>query len=101
MHACIGLVASVGSALADVVMLLILVSMYQTRYLLANKELTIKTTRIIGGSKSIPLKTIESVEKTVIPLGVKLFGVASTADTTMFQVWAESFCPCPTSKMDF
>ena len=72
----VGIVASIVSAFVGVVMLLILVSLYRTRYILTNKELIIKTTKLIGGGKTIPLKTVKSVDKTLIPFGIKLFGAS-------------------------
>jgi len=71
-----GFVASIGSALVEVVMLLILRSLYRTRYILTEEELVIKTTKLIGGEKRIPLETVESVEETLIPFGVRLFGAS-------------------------
>ena len=69
-----GIAASVVLAFVEAVMLLLLRSLYRTRYVLTNEELVIKTTRLIGGGKRISLKTIESLEDTLIPFGVKLFG---------------------------
>jgi len=57
-------------------MLLILRSLYRTRYVLTDEELVIKTTKLIGGDKRIPLKTIKSVEKTLIPFGFRPFGAS-------------------------
>lgn len=72
----VGIVASIVSAFVGVVMLLILASLYRTRYILTNKELIIKTTKLIGGGKTVPLETVKSVEKILIPFGVKLFGAS-------------------------
>jgi len=58
------------------IMLWILASIYRTRYILTEHELVLKATRLIGGSKKIPLKTIKSVERTLIPFGFKLFGAS-------------------------
>lgn len=69
-----GIVASVVSALVEIVMLLILVSLYRTSYILTNEEFIIKTTRLIGGRKTVPLKALNSVEKTLIPFGVSFHG---------------------------
>jgi hypothetical protein len=71
-----GIAASVVVAFVEAVMLLLLRSLYRTRYVLTNEELVIKTTRLIGGGKRISLKTIESLEDTLIPFGVKLFGAS-------------------------
>ncbi len=58
------------------IMLWILASIYRTRYILTEHELVLKATRLIGGSKKIPLKTIKSAERTLIPFGFKLFGAS-------------------------
>jgi hypothetical protein len=71
-----GIAASVVSAFVEAVMLLILGSLYRTRYVLMDEELVIKTTKLIGGGKRISLNTIESLEKTLIPFGVRLFGAS-------------------------
>src|SRR4030066_321809 len=49
-------------------------SIYRTRYVLTDNELVIETSRLIGGTKKIPLDTIESLQRTLIPSGVRLFG---------------------------
>ena len=71
-----GIAASVLLAFVEAVMLLLLRSLYLTRYVLTDEELVIKTTRLIGGGKRISLKTIESLEDTLIPFGVRLFGAS-------------------------
>lgn len=72
----IGIVASIVSAVVGVIMLLILASLYRTRYILTNEELIITTTKLIGGGKTIPLETVKHIEKILIPFGVKLFGAS-------------------------
>lgn len=72
----VGVVASIVSAFVGVVMLLILASLYRTRYILTKEEFIIRTTKLIGGDKTVPLKTVKSVEKTLIPFGLKLFGAS-------------------------
>ena len=71
-----GFVAAIGVAIAEAIMLLILRSLYTTRYILSDNELKIKNTKLIGGVKIVPLNTIESVEKTLVPFGIKLFGAS-------------------------
>ncbi len=51
-------------------------SIINTKYILLDEELLIDTSSIIGGSKRIPLEEIESVERTLIPLGWKLWGAS-------------------------
>jgi hypothetical protein len=60
----------------EAVMLSILISIYRTRYILKDHELVLRASPFIGGSKRIPLKTIESVEKTLIPFGIRLVGAS-------------------------
>lgn len=72
----LGFVAAIVSAFVETIMLLILRSLYRTRYILTAEELVIKTTRLIGGEKRIPFETVESVEETLIPWGVRLFGAS-------------------------
>jgi len=72
----LGIAASIVLAVVEVIMLLILDSLYQTKYVLTNDELLIKTTKLTGGNKGIPLKAIKSIEETLIPFGIKLFGAS-------------------------
>jgi len=71
-----GIAALIVLAFVEAVMLLILGSLYRTRYVLTDEELVIKTTKLIGGNKRISLKTIKSLEETLIPFGVRLFGAS-------------------------
>lgn len=71
-----GFVTAVVLAFVEALMLLLLRSLYLTRYVLTERELTIKTARLIGGNKKIPIGDIDSVEKTLIPFGVRLFGAS-------------------------
>ena len=72
----LGTVALVGTLIVEGIMLLILRSLHKTRYILTENELQIETTKLIGGEKRIPLEEVQSVEKTLIPLGIKLFGAS-------------------------
>lgn len=72
----IGIAATIVSAFVGIIILLILASLYRTRYILTNEELIINTTKLIGGGKIIPLKAVKSIEKTLMPFGVKLFGAS-------------------------
>ena len=62
--------------LVEIVMLWAVASIYRTRYVLTETELVVMTSGLIGGSKRIPLNTIESVQRTLIPFGFKLFGAS-------------------------
>jgi hypothetical protein len=72
----LGLAAVAVSVFVEAVMLLILASIYRTKYVLTDEELVITATRLIGGSKRVHLKDIVSVERTLIPVGVRLFGAS-------------------------
>ena len=62
--------------LVEGVMLWAVASIYRTRYIVTDNELIIKTSSIIGGSKTIPLNTITSAKRTLIPFGFRLFGAS-------------------------
>ena len=51
-------------------------SINNTRYILLDEELLIDTSSIIGGSKRISYEEIESIERTLIPMGWKLWGAS-------------------------
>ena len=71
-----GIVVAIVLAFVEAIMLLILRSLYTTKYILSDQEIIIKTSRLIGGTKRITLRNIESVEKTLIPFGIRLFGAS-------------------------
>ncbi len=70
------LVGLVVLAAVETLMLSLLASIYKTRYILTERELILKASRFIGGTKKIPLKQIESVKRTLIPFGFRLFGAS-------------------------
>jgi hypothetical protein len=72
----IGFVASIVLAFVEAIILSIVGSLHGTRYVLTDEELLIETSRLIGGNKRIPLETVESVERTLIPFGIRLFGAS-------------------------
>lgn len=72
----LGLWASIGILIVEGVFIILLASLYRTRYIVTRDRLIIETSRLIGGSKDIPLDGIVSVEKTLIPLGLRLFGAS-------------------------
>lgn len=63
-------------ATVEAIMISILTSIYRTKYILDDRELVLRASWFIGGSKNIPLKAIKSVERTLIPFGVRLFGAS-------------------------
>jgi len=71
-----GIVSAIVLVIVEAITLLILRSLYTTRYILTDREIVLKTTRLIGGTKKIVLEDVESVEKTLIPFGVRLFGAS-------------------------
>lgn len=72
----LGLLAAAVVLFVEAVTLIIIASIYGTRYMLTGKELVIKAIKLIGIEKRIPLRTIRSVERTLVPLGLKLFGAS-------------------------
>jgi hypothetical protein len=72
----IGVITSVGLAFVACIVVLILASLLRTKYVVTDEELIINATRLIGGRKNIPLRTINSIEKTIIPFGIRLFGAS-------------------------
>jgi hypothetical protein len=56
--------------------LMVIRSLSNTMYVILDKELLIDTSSIIGGSKRVPLDEIVSVERTLIPVGLKLWGAS-------------------------
>ena len=73
-RAIIGLIVIVA---VDIIMVSIVASIYRTTYTLTPKELVIKASILIGGTKRIPVETIESAERTLIPFGIRLFGASA------------------------
>jgi hypothetical protein len=69
----VGLVVVLG---VEVVVLLILVSIYGTSYVLTERELVLKASVLVGGTKTVRLDTVRSVERTLIPFGFRLFGAS-------------------------
>lgn len=63
-------------ALVEVVMLWLILSIYRTAYVLTDGELEIKAPIFIGRSKTVPLNAVRSVERTLIPFGIRLFGAS-------------------------
>lgn len=72
----LGVLAAGVLVLIEAMMLLILASVYRTRYILTEEEIVIKATRLIGGDKRVSLRAVRSVERTLIPFGLKLFGAS-------------------------
>src|SRR3990170_6238535 len=62
--------------LVEGVMVWAVASIYRTRYVLTDTELVIETSNLIGGTKTIPLETITSAQRTLIPFGFRLFGAS-------------------------
>ena len=72
----VGSAASLVSTFVGAIMFLIAASLYRTRYILTDAELVMRTTKLIGGNKTVSLKTVKSIEKTMIPFGIRLFGAS-------------------------
>lgn len=71
-----GLVGLVVIVVVEMIVISITVSLYTTRYTLTQSELILRASIFIGGTKKISLDKIESAERTLIPFGIRLFGVS-------------------------
>jgi hypothetical protein len=65
----LAVIVAVGTIMESLV-----ASIYRPKYTLTQKELVIKASILIGGTKRIPSEMIESAERTLIPFGIRLFG---------------------------
>lgn len=63
-------------AAIETVLIYLLISIYRTKYIVTGDELTIKATKLIGGSKRVRLDDIISAERTLIPFSIRLFGAS-------------------------
>lgn len=63
-------------ASVEVVMLWLFSSIYTAAYVLTDGELEIRAPLLIGRGKTVPLNAIRSVERTLIPFGIRLFGAS-------------------------
>jgi hypothetical protein len=58
----------------EIIIISIVVSMYRTEYTLTQRELIMRASVFIGGTKRVSLEMIKSAERTLIPFGIRLFG---------------------------
>jgi hypothetical protein len=73
----VGLITlAIIAPIVEGLMLWVLASLYRTRYVVTDSELVLEASSLIGGAKKIPLETIESVQRTLIPYGFRLFGAS-------------------------
>lgn len=72
----LGIASVIVLMAVEAIMLVILASLYGTRYILTDEKLLIKASKFIGGGKEISLKAVKSVERTLIPFGFRLFGAS-------------------------
>jgi len=70
----VGVIGLAVVVAVGIIMMSLIASIYRTKYTLTQKELVIEASILIGGTKRIPLETIESAERTLIPFGIRLFG---------------------------
>ena len=69
-------VLATTTVIVEGLLLWLLASIRRARYVLTESELVLEAPRLIGGSKKIPLEIIESVQRTLIPFGFRLFGAS-------------------------
>jgi len=70
------IVLAVIAPVVEGLVLWVLASLYRTRYVIMDGELVLEASSLIGGTKRIPLETIESMQRTLIPFGFRLFGAS-------------------------
>lgn len=68
------LVIAIG--FSEGIMLWLLASIFRTRYVVTGNELVLKAPALIGGNKKIPIESIMSMQRTLIPFGIRLFGAS-------------------------
>ena len=83
----------------EVIIISITVSLYTTHYSLTQNELILKASIFIGGTKRISMDTIESVERTLIPFGIRLFGATAYGGYYYFPNLGRAFV-IMTNSMD-
>jgi len=85
----VGLVVVLG--FVEGVMVWLAVSIHRTTYILTDDELVLKAPRLIGGNKRIPLETVASVHRTLIPFGVRILGASFYSGYYYFPNVGKSF----------
>ncbi len=68
--------AAVGTTVVGGILFRLWRSLYTTSYVVTDDYRFIETTRLIGGHQRIHLTTIEALEPTRIPCGIKIFGAS-------------------------
>lgn len=61
------------------ILIRLLTSLYEVRYIITDKELVVRVTRLIRISKEekrVPFTSITSIKRTLIPFGFRLFGAS-------------------------
>ncbi|MGA2310330.1 MAG: PH domain-containing protein [Candidatus Bathyarchaeia archaeon] len=86
--AIVGLVVVVA---VEIIIISIVVSMDRTEYTLTQRELIMRASVFIGGTKRVSLETIESVERTLIPFGIRLFGATGYGGYYYFPSIGKTF----------
>jgi hypothetical protein len=75
----------------EIIVLSIAVSIHRTEYIVKPNELTLRASVFIGGTKRIPLETIESAQRTPIPFGIRLFGASGYGGYCYFPSIGRAF----------
>ena len=68
----------------EMLLISITVTMHRTEYTLTGNELIIRASSFIGGTKKVPLETIESAQRTLVPFGFRLFGASGYGEYYYF-----------------
>jgi hypothetical protein len=86
-----GLVGLVVIVVVEMIMISVAVSLHRTSYVLTRSELILRASIFIGGTKKIPLNTIISAERTLIPFGIRLFGASGYGGYCYFPSVGRAF----------
>ncbi|HVO85786.1 MAG TPA: PH domain-containing protein [Candidatus Eisenbacteria bacterium] len=87
----VGLLGLVVIIVVEIIIVSITVSIYTTRYTLTQNNLILRASIFIGGTKKIPLNTIEATEKSLIPFGIRLFGASGYGGYCYFPTIGKAF----------
>jgi hypothetical protein len=86
-----GLLGLIVIIVVEIIIVSIIVSVYATHYTLTQKDLILKASIFIGGTKKVSLDTIESAERTLIPFGIRLFGASGYGGYCYFPKIGRAF----------
>jgi hypothetical protein len=86
-----GIIGLIVIVAVEIILVSVVASIYGTKYTLTQKELIMKASILIGGTKRVPLNEIESAERTLIPFGIRLFGASGYGGYVYFPNIGRAF----------